>query len=92
MSSEYILKKMITFHCKRGHSRCDRCKELYDEGPKYCILEIPSDTGMMSRPITLIMRAGTESYVEYDFYQCYKTKQEMVKASANLNIVFTDFD
>lgn len=92
MTKEYFLRKMITFHCKRGHPNCDHCKELYDEGPKYCILEIPKDTGMVSRPVAVIQRGGTEIFIEYEFYQCFRTKQEALDASKNLKIIFTDID
>ncbi len=92
MSKDFVLKKMITFHCKRGHPSCDRCKQLYDEGPKYCILEIPRDSGIVSRPVTVIVRGGTEIYIEYEFYKCFKTKEEVIYASKNMNIIFTDID
>lgn len=92
MEKDFVLKKMITFHCKRGHPNCDRCKELHDEGPKYCILEIPQDTGMVSRPVTVIQRGGTEIYLEFEFYKCFKTKKEIIDASKNLKIIFSDID
>ena len=92
MEKEYLLKKMRTFHCKRGHPNCDRCKELYDEGEKYCILEMPKDTGMVSRPVAVIKRAGTEMFIEFEFYKCFKTKQEALDVSKNMNIVITDID
>lgn len=92
MEKEYLLKKMRTFHCKRGHPNCDRCKELYDEGDKFCILEMPRDTGMVSRPVTVIHKGGADIYIEYEFHKCFKTKQEALNASKSLKIIFTDID
>ena len=92
MDKEYVLKKMITFHCKMGHPNCDRCKELYDEGPKYCILEIPKDTGMVSRPVVVINKGESEIFMEFEFHKCFKTKQEAVEAAKNLTLIFTDID
>ena len=83
MTKDYVLKKMITFHCKRGHPSCDLCKKLFDEGSKYCILEIPMDTGMVSRPVTVINKGGTEIYLEFEFYKCFKTKEEAVEATCS---------
>lgn len=93
MKEQFILKKMITFHCKRGAwGGCERCIELKDEGEKYCILSLPEDIGMVSRPVVQINIGGEQVFFEYEFYRTFNTKEEALEASKGLNIIFTDID
>ena len=71
-----VIKKMPSLHCARGPKRCEKCKELLEEGDKYALIRVYIRPGDIARPMTEIYMGGERVFKEYDVMLWFESKEE----------------
>jgi hypothetical protein len=83
--SRYIIRKMHLAHCKRGPSRCEKCREMDTE--RICLLDIcPPDEGMMQRRVIQVEREGKTGWREFDIVKVFENQEEAEEYAAEKGI------
>jgi hypothetical protein len=71
----YVIRRMRLAHCKRGPSRCERCRELDEE--RLCLLALcPADAGKRQSRVIPVRREGREVWCEFDIVRTFTSQAE----------------
>ncbi len=70
-----IIRRMRLAHCKKGPSRCERCRELDEE--RLCLLDLcPVDVGRRQRRVISVVRDGQEVWREFEVVRTFDSVAE----------------
>ncbi len=64
--------KIFPFHCARGPRSCPKCKNLVDEGKKFCLIELFPDPPGAARPLIMLNIEGEEVNCEFKIVKIFK--------------------
>ena len=82
----YIIRKVSLAHCKRGPSRCEKCREMNIE--RICLLDIcPPDQGKIQRRVIQVSREGEKVWREFDIVKIFESQEEAEKYAEENEIV-----
>lgn len=82
----YIIRKVGLAHCKRGPSRCEKCREMNIE--RICLLDIcPPDQGKIQRRVIQVSREGEKVWREFDIVKIFESQEEAEKYAEENEIV-----
>lgn len=80
-----IIRRIRTAHCKKGPSRCPKCREFSDG--TICLLELwPPDDGMAQRRLIPVNEDGQRTWYAYEVARKFDTVAE-ARAFAEQNAV-----
>ncbi|MFA4852338.1 MAG: hypothetical protein WC868_09550 [Bacteroidales bacterium] len=80
--SELFIKKIIPFHCAKGPEKCDKCKELLNEGAKYCLIRVYYvSAGVITRLMIEMVVDGKKTSLEYDIENIFDNQEAAMKYS-----------
>ncbi|MBM4461285.1 MAG: hypothetical protein FJ011_26600 [Chloroflexi bacterium] len=70
-----IIRRVRTAHCKKGPSRCAKCREASDSA--ICLLELwPPDEGTAQRRLIALNRDGQRVWYAYEVAREFDTVAE----------------
>lgn len=71
----YVIRPLRLAHCKRGPSRCARCREM-DE-PRICLLDVcPPQQGELQRRVIALVVDGQRVWREFDIVRVFAGEEE----------------
>ena len=84
-ASRYIIRRIRLAHCKRGPSRCHKCREMTVE--RVCLLDIaPPDSGLAQRRVIEVVIAGESVWREFDIVRTFESEGEAHEYAAQHGI------
>lgn len=87
----HVIRRIRTAHCKRGPSRCEKCRET--EGDAICLLDIdPPDRGMVQRRVMEFRTGGLVEWREFDVVKLFASEAEARAYAAENGIEDLDLD
>ena len=88
--SRHVIRKIRLAHCKRGPSRCQKCREM--EAERICLLDIcPPRMGEMQRRIIQVDREGEKVWREFDIVRTFESKEEAQEYADENGITDVEF-
>jgi hypothetical protein len=74
----HVIRRIRLAHCKKGPSRCERCRELDEE--RICLLDVcPAEAGMRQRRVIPVVRDGREVWREFEIVRTFQSEAEAVE-------------
>jgi hypothetical protein len=71
----HAIRRVRIAHCKRGPSRCDKCREM--DAERICLLEIwPPGEGEMQRRVLSMEENGVQVWREFDIVRSFESGEE----------------
>jgi len=64
-----IIKEMPHIHCARGSLRCNKCKELEEQGDSYALIKVYLEPVDYASPITEVIIDGEKIFGAYSIIQ-----------------------
>ncbi len=84
-ASRYVIKRIRLAHCKRGPSRCQKCREMGVD--RVCLLDIaPPDAGMAQRRVIEVLSGGERVWREFDIVRTFESAGEAREYAAQHGI------
>jgi hypothetical protein len=65
----YIIRRVRIAHCKRGPSRCEKCREM--DAERICLLDICPEGEMQRRVIQV-----NEAWCEFDIVRMFESEED----------------
>jgi hypothetical protein len=70
-----IIRQVRLAHCKRGPSRCEKCREMDVE--RICLLNIdPPQQGRLQRRVIQVRVDGVDVWREFDVVRAFESEAE----------------
>lgn len=83
--SRQIIRKIRLAHCKKGPSRCEKCREM--DGERICALEIDlADEGLAQRRVIALNLGGETVWREFEIVKVFATREEAAQYAAQHGI------
>ncbi|MBN2354937.1 hypothetical protein JXO59_02430 [candidate division KSB1 bacterium] len=83
--SHHIIRKIRLAHCKRGPSRCEKCREM-DQG-KICLLDIgPFKNDLAQRRVIEVCLDGTTTWREFEVVRVFEDRNQAAQYAVENHI------
>ena len=78
--------KMLPFHCAKGPRGCLKCKNLKEEGEKFCLIELFPEPSIAAWPMIGLEIEGEKVNCEFKIVKIFKDDIEAKEYATKNNV------